>query len=147
MKHESKLSKLPSNFAPIGRSNFICNCYNPTVQFHFQLAKSSRQSPNPWRFFKNQEPVHHWHHKCLPVWERYFRKAAFIKDNNELRNEKTQIDQANVVSATQIANQLAMVGVNLAGIQLGVSTEINDLVYDTHKSSLWPGIHELSDKD
>ncbi|RAL40584.1 hypothetical protein DM860_006654 [Cuscuta australis] len=50
-------------------------------------------------------------------------KASFVEENNELSNEKlkTQIDQANVVSAAQIANQLAVVGVNLAGIQLGIS--------------------------
>ncbi|CAH9100448.1 unnamed protein product [Cuscuta epithymum] len=57
-----------------------------------------------------------------------YRKAALLKGNSELRTDKvkTQIDQANIVSATQIANQLAIAVVNLAGMQLGVDTETDD---------------------
>ncbi|RAL47282.1 hypothetical protein DM860_013247 [Cuscuta australis] len=57
-----------------------------------------------------------------------YRKAALVKGNAELRTDKvkTQIDQANIVSATQTANQLAMAVVNLAGMQLGADTETDD---------------------
>nr|GMD89128.1 uncharacterized protein LOC109170573 [Ipomoea batatas] len=56
------------------------------------------------------------------------RKVALTKGNNEIKTDKvkTQIDQANIVSATQIANQLAMAVVNLAGMQLGADTETDD---------------------
>lgn len=40
---------------------------------------------------------------------------------------QTQIDQSNIVSATQIANQLAGAVVNLAGTQLGMSTDSEDM--------------------
>lgn len=56
------------------------------------------------------------------------KKISLIKEATVPPNDKvkTQIDQSNLVAATQIMNQLAGVVVNLAGIQLGVVTDNDD---------------------
>ncbi|XP_057765943.1 uncharacterized protein LOC130986528 [Salvia miltiorrhiza] len=56
------------------------------------------------------------------------RKHNLANGNAQFSNDKvkTQIDQANVVSATQIASQLSSAVVNLAGAQLGTATESAD---------------------
>lgn len=56
------------------------------------------------------------------------RKQSLAKGSAQLSNDKvkTQIDQANVVSATQTASQLSSAVVNLAGTQLGTATESAD---------------------
>ncbi|KAG8389996.1 hypothetical protein BUALT_Bualt01G0037400 [Buddleja alternifolia] len=56
------------------------------------------------------------------------RKATLMKGSAQLISDKvkTQIDQSNVVSATQTANQLANAVVNLAGAQLGTATDSDD---------------------
>lgn len=41
---------------------------------------------------------------------------------------QTQIDQSNILAATQIANQLADAVVNLAGSQLGTETDTDDII-------------------
>ncbi|XP_022845151.1 uncharacterized protein LOC111368152 isoform X1 [Olea europaea var. sylvestris] len=56
------------------------------------------------------------------------RKTTLTKGNAQLMsdNVKTRIDQSNVVSATQATNQLASAVVNLAGTQLGTTTDSDD---------------------
>ncbi|KAL3505165.1 hypothetical protein ACH5RR_035006 [Cinchona calisaya] len=56
------------------------------------------------------------------------KKTALMTGSTQPRSDKvkTQIDQSNIVSATQIANQLAGAVVNLAGTQLGISTDSED---------------------
>ncbi|PHT51161.1 hypothetical protein CQW23_10908 [Capsicum baccatum] len=56
------------------------------------------------------------------------KKTALSKGNNEPKSDKvkTQVDQANVVLATQIANQLAGAVVNLVGMQLGRVANADD---------------------
>ncbi|XP_075082289.1 uncharacterized protein LOC107779561 isoform X2 [Nicotiana tabacum] len=56
------------------------------------------------------------------------KKTALSKGNNQPNSDKvkTQVDQANVVSATQIANQLAGAVVNLVGMQLGRVANADD---------------------
>ncbi|KAH6755703.1 alpha/beta-Hydrolases superfamily protein [Perilla frutescens var. hirtella] len=56
------------------------------------------------------------------------RKQTLSKGSANLSNDKvqTQIDQSNVVSATQTASQLSSAVVNLAGAQLGTATESAD---------------------
>ncbi|KZV19773.1 hypothetical protein F511_06304 [Dorcoceras hygrometricum] len=53
------------------------------------------------------------------------RKATLTKGSAQLDGDKvkTQIDLSNVISATQTANQLANAVVNLAGRQLGTTTD------------------------
>ncbi|KAL2538089.1 alpha/beta-hydrolase superfamily protein [Forsythia ovata] len=55
------------------------------------------------------------------------RKTTLAKGNPQLTSGKvkTQIDQSNVLSATQTANQLASAVVNLAGTQLGTTPDID----------------------
>ncbi|XP_062113720.1 uncharacterized protein LOC133824760 isoform X2 [Humulus lupulus] len=55
-------------------------------------------------------------------------KAASIKANVQPKNDKvkTQIDQSNIVSAAQAVNQLAGAVVNIAGNQLGTTTDSVD---------------------
>ncbi|GAA0165603.1 hydrolase [Lithospermum erythrorhizon] len=56
-----------------------------------------------------------------------FRKETLAKGNTRpIDQVKTQIDQTNVVSASQIANQLAGSVVNLAGKQLGTVIDTDD---------------------
>lgn len=57
------------------------------------------------------------------------RKATLTKGSAQLDSHKvkTQIDLSNVVSATQTANQLANAVVNLAGRQLGTTTDNEDI--------------------
>ncbi|KAL2242066.1 UNVERIFIED_CONTAM: Protein SERAC1 [Sesamum indicum] len=56
------------------------------------------------------------------------KKATLAKGSAQVTSDKvkTQVDLANVVSATQTANQLANAVVNLAGAQLGTATENAD---------------------
>ncbi|XP_060199493.1 uncharacterized protein LOC132627900 isoform X1 [Lycium barbarum] len=56
------------------------------------------------------------------------KKTALSKGNNQPKSDKvkTQIDQANVVLATQISNQLAGAVVNLVGMQLGRVANADD---------------------
>ncbi|XP_022876104.1 uncharacterized protein LOC111394488 isoform X2 [Olea europaea var. sylvestris] len=56
------------------------------------------------------------------------RKISLTKGNAQLTTDKvkTQIDQSNVVSATQTTNQLASAVVDLAGTQLGTTTDTDD---------------------
>ncbi|KAL0366170.1 UNVERIFIED_CONTAM: protein SERAC1 [Sesamum radiatum] len=56
------------------------------------------------------------------------KKATLAKGSAQVTSDKvkTQVDLANVVSATQTANQLASAVVNLAGAQLGTATESAD---------------------
>ncbi|KAJ8541071.1 hypothetical protein K7X08_001887 [Anisodus acutangulus] len=56
------------------------------------------------------------------------KKTALSKGNNQPKSDKvkTQIDQANVVLAAQISNQLAGAVVNLVGIQLGRVANADD---------------------
>ncbi|CAK9163677.1 unnamed protein product [Ilex paraguariensis] len=53
------------------------------------------------------------------------RKTASTKGSSQPKSDKvkTQIDQSNIISATQIANQLAGAVVNLAGTQMGTATD------------------------
>ncbi|XWS25653.1 hypothetical protein CRYUN_Cryun27aG0086300 [Craigia yunnanensis] len=52
-------------------------------------------------------------------------KASSVKGGTQLKNDKakTQIDQSNILSAAQTANQLAVAVVNLAGNQLAGSVD------------------------
>nr|XP_025886639.1 uncharacterized protein LOC101262413 isoform X2 [Solanum lycopersicum] len=56
------------------------------------------------------------------------KKTALSKGNNQPKSDKvkTQVDQANVVLATQTANQLAGAVVNLVGTQLGIVANADD---------------------
>ncbi|KAJ8538054.1 hypothetical protein K7X08_014594 [Anisodus acutangulus] len=56
------------------------------------------------------------------------KKTALSKGNNQPKSDKvkTQIDQANVVLAAQISNQLAGAVVNLVGMQLGRVANADD---------------------
>ncbi|XP_006354916.1 uncharacterized protein [Solanum tuberosum] len=56
------------------------------------------------------------------------KKTALSKGNNQPKSDKvkTQVDQANVVLATQTANQLAGAVVNLVGTQLGRVANADD---------------------
>ncbi|KAL0369021.1 UNVERIFIED_CONTAM: putative inactive heme oxygenase 2, chloroplastic [Sesamum calycinum] len=56
------------------------------------------------------------------------KKAILAKGSAQVTSDKvkTQVDLANVVSATQTATQLASAVVNLAGAQLGTATESAD---------------------
>ncbi|KAL2512740.1 alpha/beta-Hydrolases superfamily protein [Abeliophyllum distichum] len=56
------------------------------------------------------------------------RKTTLTKGNPQLTSGKvkTQIDQSNVLSATQTANQLASAVVDLAGTQLGTTPDVDD---------------------
>ena len=56
---------------------------------------------------------------------------------------QTQIDQSNIVSASQIANQLAIAVVNLAGTQLGTSTDSEDMFPLVDMLSLEPFVGPL----
>ncbi|KAL3840378.1 hypothetical protein ACJIZ3_024969 [Penstemon smallii] len=56
------------------------------------------------------------------------RKATLTKVTAQHTSDiKTQIDQSNILSAAQTANQLASAVVNLAGAQLGTATDIVDV--------------------
>ncbi|CAI9115772.1 OLC1v1016766C1 [Oldenlandia corymbosa var. corymbosa] len=56
------------------------------------------------------------------------KKTALTTGNTQPESDKvkTQIDQANIVSGTQIASQLSSAVVNLAGKQIGTSVESED---------------------
>ncbi|XP_057973847.1 uncharacterized protein LOC131161870 isoform X1 [Malania oleifera] len=55
-------------------------------------------------------------------------KTTLVKGNGQAKSDKvkTQIDQSNILSATQIANQLGVAVVNLAGNQLGTAADSID---------------------
>lgn len=67
-------------------------------------------------------------------------KTTSFKGSTQPRNDKvkTQIDQANILSATQALNQLAGTVVNLAGSQLGKATDSVDTLPLSDLLSLEP---------
>ncbi|XP_027149973.1 uncharacterized protein LOC113750198 isoform X1 [Coffea eugenioides] len=73
------------------------------------------------------------------------KKSALMTGNNQPGTDKvkTQIDQSNIVSASQIANQLAIAVVNLAGTQLGTSTDSEDMFPLVDMLSLEPFVGPL----
>ncbi|KAL5714236.1 hypothetical protein ACHQM5_016225 [Ranunculus cassubicifolius] len=78
-------------------------------------------------------------------------KATSLKGSTQLKNDKvkTQIDQSNALSATQISNQLAGAVVNLAGNQFGKDRASDDTLplADLLSSEPFAGAFKSLNKD
>ncbi|KAL0323080.1 UNVERIFIED_CONTAM: hypothetical protein Sangu_1927300 [Sesamum angustifolium] len=99
-------------------------------ELHMSLEESQKWSPIllSWIMGPSSVPISQGWLTILLTDTLSSKKAILAKGSAQVTSDKvkTQVDLANVVSATQTANQLASAVVNLAGAQLGTATESAD---------------------